>query len=38
MSTHGKTAMDAFWSGSLTPVIADRSPVPLLLVPIRAPT
>jgi nucleotide-binding universal stress UspA family protein len=38
MATHGKTAMDAFWSGSLTPVIADRSPVPLLLVPIRAQT
>ncbi len=37
MGTHGKTAMDAFWSGSLTPVIADRSPVPLLLVPIHPP-
>ena len=35
MGTHGKTAMDAFWSGSLTPVIVDRSPVPLLLVPIH---
>ena len=35
MGTHGKTGMDAFWSGSLTPVISDRSPVPLLLVPIR---
>ena len=34
LGTHGKTGMDAFWSGSLTPVIADRSPVPLLLVPI----
>jgi nucleotide-binding universal stress UspA family protein len=38
MGTHGKTAMDAFWSGSLTPAIADRSPVPLLLVPIHAET
>ena len=38
MGTHGKTGMDAFWSGSLTPVIADRSPVPLLLVPIRTHT
>lgn len=35
MGTHGKTGMDAFWSGSLTPVIVDRSPVPLLLVPIH---
>ena len=38
MGTHGKTGMDAFWSGSLTPVISDRSPVPLLLVPIHAET
>ena len=38
MGTHGKTGMDAFWSGSLTPVISDRSPAPLLLVPIRPPT
>ncbi len=38
MGTHGKTGMDAFWSGSLTPLIADRSPVPLLLVPIRVQT
>ncbi len=35
MGTHGKTAMDAFWSGSLTPIVVDRSPVPLLLVPIH---
>jgi nucleotide-binding universal stress UspA family protein len=32
MGTHGKTGLDAFWSGSLTPTIADRSPVPILLV------
>ena len=38
MGTHGKIGMDAFWSGSLTPVISDRSPVPLLLVPIRPKT
>lgn len=36
LGTHGKTGMDAFWSGSLTPTIAERSPVPLLLVPIHA--
>jgi nucleotide-binding universal stress UspA family protein len=35
MGTHGKSGMDAIWSGSLTPVISDRSPVPLLLVPIH---
>ncbi len=38
MGTHGKTGMDAFWSGSLTPLISDRSPVPLLLVPIQTLT
>jgi nucleotide-binding universal stress UspA family protein len=38
MGTHGKTGMDAFWSGSLTPVIIDHSPVPLLLVPIHTQT
>lgn len=37
LGTHGKTGMDAFWSGSITPQISDRSPVPLLLVPIRHP-
>ena len=36
MGTHGKTAMDAFWSSSVTPVISDRSPVSLLLVPVLA--
>jgi len=35
IGTHGKTGMDAFWSGSITPRVSDRSPVPLLLVPIR---
>jgi nucleotide-binding universal stress UspA family protein len=38
MGTHGKSGMDAIWSGSLTPVISDRSPVPLLLVPIQPKT
>lgn len=37
LGTHGKGGMDAIWAGSLTPVISERSPVPLLLVPIRAP-
>ena len=34
LGTHGKTGLDAFWSGSLTPTMAERSPLPLLLVPI----
>jgi nucleotide-binding universal stress UspA family protein len=38
LGTHAKSGMDAIWSGSLTPVISDRSPAPLLLVPIRAHT
>ena len=38
LGTHGKTGMDAFWTGSITPAIADRSPVPLLLVPVRDDT
>ncbi len=32
LGTHGKTGMDAFWSGSITPRISDQSPTPLLLV------
>jgi nucleotide-binding universal stress UspA family protein len=32
MGTHGKTGMDAFWSGSVTPRLSNRSQVPLLLV------
>jgi nucleotide-binding universal stress UspA family protein len=35
LATHGKTAMDAFWSGSATPNVASRSVIPLLLVPVR---
>ena len=35
LATHGKTAMDAFWSGSATPNVASRSAIPLLLVPVR---
>lgn len=36
LATHGKTGMDAFWSGSTTPGVTDRSPIPLLLVPVTA--
>jgi nucleotide-binding universal stress UspA family protein len=35
LGTHGKTAMDAFWSGSVTPKIAAQSHLPLLLVPVH---
>ena len=34
LATHGKTGMDAFWSGSATPNLTTRSAVPLLLVPV----
>jgi nucleotide-binding universal stress UspA family protein len=36
MGTHGKRSMDAFWSGSVTPKVAGRAPLPLLLVPVGA--
>jgi nucleotide-binding universal stress UspA family protein len=32
MGTHGKTGLGAVWSDSLTPTLANRSPVPILLV------
>jgi len=35
LGTHGKTGMDAFWSGSVTPRLSGRSEVPLLLVPVH---
>jgi nucleotide-binding universal stress UspA family protein len=35
LGTHSKTAMDAFWSGSVTPKIATRTHLPLLLVPVH---
>jgi len=34
LATHGKTGMDAFWSGSATPTVTSRSPIPLLLIPV----
>jgi len=36
LATHGKTGMDAFWSGSATPNVASRSIIPLLLVPVQS--
>ena len=35
LATHGKTGMDAFWSGSATPNVTSRSVIPLLLVPVQ---
>lgn len=35
LGTHSKTAMDAFWSGSVTPKIAAQTHLPLLLVPVH---
>jgi nucleotide-binding universal stress UspA family protein len=34
LSTHARSQMDAFWSGSVTPKVASRSRLPLLLVPV----
>lgn len=36
MATHGKTHLDAFWSGSVTPKVTSRARLPLLLVPAHA--
>jgi nucleotide-binding universal stress UspA family protein len=33
LGTHGKSNLDAFWSGSVTPKIAGHTHTPLLLVP-----
>jgi nucleotide-binding universal stress UspA family protein len=35
MATHGKTGMDAFWSGSVGHKVSSRSEVPLLLIPVK---
>jgi nucleotide-binding universal stress UspA family protein len=35
LGTHSKTAMNAFWSGSVTPKIATQTHLPLLLVPVH---
>jgi len=32
--THGKTGMEAFWSGSVAPQVSQRSRLPVLLVPL----
>ena len=35
VSTHGRTGMDAFWSGSVAHRICSQSRIPLLLLPIK---
>jgi nucleotide-binding universal stress UspA family protein len=35
LGTHSKTAMDAFWSGSVTPRIVTQTHLPLILVPVH---
>lgn len=35
MGTHGKTAMDGFWSGSVTPQVLTLTHKPVLLVPVH---
>lgn len=35
LATHGKTGMEAFWSGSATPNVTSHSVIALLLVPVR---
>lgn len=35
LGTHGRTGMDAFWSGSVAPKISSRTRLPILLVPVQ---
>ncbi len=35
LGTHGKSGLDAFWSGSVAPDVCRRCVVPLLLVPVH---
>jgi nucleotide-binding universal stress UspA family protein len=35
LGTHGKSGMDAFWSGSTAPKLSSRTKIPLLLVPVH---
>ena len=34
LGTHGKSGIDAFWSGSIAPKVSARTQLPLLLVPV----
>ncbi len=35
LGTHGKSGMDAFWTGSVAPKVVTGAKVPLLLVPVK---
>lgn len=35
LATHGKSGMDAFWSGSIAPEVSGRAHAPMLLVPVH---
>jgi nucleotide-binding universal stress UspA family protein len=35
LGTHGKSGLEAFWSGSVTPKISNLTKIPLLLVPVK---
>jgi nucleotide-binding universal stress UspA family protein len=35
VGTHGRSGIDAFWSGSVAAQVSRRSPIPMLLVPVR---
>lgn len=35
LGTHGRSGLDAFWSASVAPRIAQKTQVPVLLVPVR---
>lgn len=35
MTTHGKSGMDAFWSGSVTHKLSSLSRIPIMLIPIQ---
>lgn len=36
LGTHGKAGMSAFWSESIAPRLSNRTPLPLLLVPVAS--
>ena len=35
LGTHGKSGLNAFWSGSVAPRIVEQTQLPILLVPVR---
>jgi nucleotide-binding universal stress UspA family protein len=35
LGTHGKSGLNAFWTGSVAPKIVEQTQIPILLVPVR---